>query len=210
MVISQILNPAWVTAVFTGVLTAATIFYVIYTRRLWHETMKSADAAMRASLAAKQSADAVVELNRPMVGIAEVALLGFPDVARNVSAVVPGVRQIVVTLKNYGATYAKHIDVEWTSFMQATNETRNRGNHGPLDIAQGASVPINLSVRFSNEDATRIAGGGDNYKIQIQAEYSTPDGKSRWRYNAVRVFRLPSTFTMDDQVPDRTEQIFLK
>lgn len=208
MCVFQFLKPEGMTALFTGVLTLATIFYVVFTFLLWRETKKSADAAAKLAQAAKDSADMAAELNRPILGIAEVTLVEVPGAhLPGVRAIIPGVRQIIVTLQNYGTFYAKGVLLEWKAYMQATNETRNDSRQGPIDIAHGATCPINLSVSISPDDVARISKGGANYKIQIQAEYSTPDEQRRWKYTAVRVLSPPSTFTMDDQTPDRTDKI---
>ncbi len=47
--------PNWISAFFTVVIAAATVAYVVLTKRLWHETNKSADAAKKSADAAQQS-----------------------------------------------------------------------------------------------------------------------------------------------------------
>lgn len=198
------LTPDLTTAAFTGVLTVATIVYVIFTCLLWRETKKSADAAGKLAQSAKDSADAAIELNRPNLGIEEVQLLPTSSLGEGIKALVPGARQIIVTLKNYGSISAQGVMVDWKSYFQAENETRNNGRQGPIDVAQGASCPINLSVLIKPEDVQRMRGSAETYKVRIQAEYSAPYGKRRWRYTAVRDFKMSFAFAMDEQTPDRT------
>lgn len=200
-----LLTPDLATAAFTGVLTFATIVYVIFTCLLWRETKKSADAAAKLAQSAKDSADAAMELNRPNLGVDKVQLLPISSLGEDIQALVPGARNVVVTLKNYGSISAQRVIVDWKSYMQAENETRNNGQQGPIDLAQGASCPINLSVLINREDVQRIRDSAESYKVKIQAEYSAPYGKRRWRYTAVRAFsKMPFAFAMDDQTLDRT------
>lgn len=208
-----LLSPDRITALSTGVLTLATILYAIFTYQLWRETKKageaaakSADAAAMLAQSAKDSADAAIELNRPFLGVAEIQLPQLPGIAENVKAVVPGARRILITLKNDGSVSGR-VMVDWKCYMQTESETRSDGHQGPIDIGPGSSCSITLSVRIDPNDAGRIRDGREYYKVKLQAEYSAPFGKRSWRCTAVRVLGKDSTFSMDEQMPDRTEQI---
>lgn len=200
----QITDQGWMVA-FTLIIAATTIVYAFFTALLWRQTKKSADATALLAQSAKDTAEAAIELNRPMLGIDEVKWLPIPNVT---PIVVPGARHIVVNLKNFGSLYARRVVIEWKSYIQGPNETRNSGFPPTSDLPKDASLPVDLAVGVKPEDAARMREGREHYKISIQADYSTPDEKRRWRYKAVRAFHAASnTFTMDDQVPDTTERL---
>ena len=212
MLICQITDQGWM-VLFTLVIAVTTVVYAVFTGLLWKQTKESADAAKKSAEAtavlaqsAKDTAEAAIELNRPMLGIDHVEWLNRPDVKTHV---VPGAHHIVVNLKNFGSLYAKRVVVEWKSYMESPQENRNVGFQPPFDLPKDASVDVDLAVTVaSSHDAQRMREGRDRYKIFIQADYSTPDEKRRWRYKAVRAFHPASdTFTMDDQVADTTEPV---
>lgn len=192
--------------IFTLVIAVATIVYAAFTCFLWRETKKSADAAAALALAAKETAETAIELNRPILGIAEVQWLPL-SVENSFNALVPAPHHIVVTLKNFGSLYAKRVVVNWKFYRQAPNDGRAEGLQQSFDLAQGALCPIDLFVRIETQDVRPILEGRENYKVLIQAEYSTPDERWRWLYEAARVFHWPSTFTLDEQIRDTIKEI---
>ena len=69
----------WVTAVFTIVIAIATTVYVVFTRMLWLQTTKAADAATKSANAAVEAAHAATlsaevssKLHQPLVGFVSV------------------------------------------------------------------------------------------------------------------------------------------
>lgn len=205
MLACQITDQGWI-VVFTLVIAFTTVGYAIFTGLLWLQTKRSADATALLAQAAKDTAEAAIELNRPMLGISEVQWLASPA-ERDSNALIPAPHHLVVTLKNFGSLYAKRVAVSWKFYRQAPNDGRADGVQQPFDLARDASCPIDTCVRVEVQDVRPIVERRDHYKVSIQAEYSTPDEKRRWRYKAVRVFHFPNTFTMDDQIVDTTIEV---
>ena len=118
--------PAWISAAFTFVIAVATVFYVVYTRRLWAETKKSADAANASAEAAKEnaeasrvaaeiakkSADLALEMQQPMVEVSAMGFAKFPNAPAAFNPLSFGRLDLQVTLKNYGTLRAANVAVD--------------------------------------------------------------------------------------------------
>jgi len=193
-----LLNPEWVTAAFSALLAITTIFYVVFTWRLWHETKNSAHAAKVAAEAAKStaeatriaadaaklSADIAAEMHRPMIEVTKVEFGRPPSAPPNFNLLMAGTLDLQITFKNYGSVSALNIEVD----IQAgpKDRTRNRMPKSGIELGPGSECPISLSVSIPPEDLTRIQNG-EIYRVQITCTYATPNSKKGYRYETERV-----------------------
>lgn len=196
--LSTLLDPEWVTAAFSAVLAVATIFYVVFTKRLWRETKKSADAATVAAEAAKgtaeatrvaadaakQSADIAADMHRPTIGVVKVEFGKLSGAPPGSNLLMASSLDLQITFKNYGSVSALNIDVDIQAGLR--NRTRNRTPKSGIELAPGSECPISISVGIPPEDLTRIQNG-EIYSVRITCTYTAPNNQKRYKYETERV-----------------------
>ncbi len=193
------LNAAeWISATCTAVIAIATIIYVVYTRGLWRETKKSADAAKRAAdaatasaeatrvtaQAAKTSADITAAMHQPVIEIANVEFAKLQGAPINYNPLAAGLLDLQITLKNYGLASAFNVEVDIRAGVR--NRKNNRMPKSGMQLAPSSECPISISVTIPPEDFKRIREG-EIYSVDITCTYTTPDGQKRYRYETERV-----------------------
>ncbi|HEV2287401.1 MAG TPA: hypothetical protein VGR81_00445 [Candidatus Acidoferrales bacterium] len=186
--------PAWISATFTFVIALATILYVVYTRSLWNETKKSADAAKTAAEAAKTSADIAAAMYGPIIQVAKLGFARSPATLINSNLLVNSSFDLQITFKNYGSVSAlADLDIKAGLRSRQGNRMIKEG----FELAAGSECPISISVRIQPEDLTQIQKG-EIYSVNITCTYATLDGQKRHKYETERVLsRHDYSFTAE-------------
>ena len=178
-------------AIFTFVIAGATIVYVIFTRLLWQETKKAADAAKQSADAArisadaaKQSADAATEaaestkkstqlleaLHRPYMGVSSVEL--FPDrSSQNLQT-----WQVAWKIKNFGTLPALGVEAKVHFFFGAE---LLRGGAGPrsAEIFPQSEADGKLDHKWAEVDRGTVMRGERTFVVRFQINYTASDGR---------------------------------
>ena len=169
-----------VTAAFTATIAIATVVYVWVTHKLWKETkrsaeaaMKSADAAVVAADAARISAETSAALHRPFLGLVSHPLEN--------DAMDP-VKRFHVELRNFGTIPALRVSGVIEFFLEdrllaISNEPE------AAEIFPGSAYGRILHHRLSDEDLSLHYRGGMNLRLRMRTIYEAPDGR-RFEYKA--------------------------
>ena len=185
MLLSQI-----ITAIFTAVIAVATVTYVIYTKKLWRETKRAADAAKDAVELSRQS---FVALNRPYIGISKIDRKPprhFQD----------GLLQIDVQLMNFGTVPAGRVNARLGYSVDG----------GPMDFGEpepafelfpGATSTITRAMDVDADLHASILNGIAKFEFETRARYSVPGNGdceyvAKFKYaHATNEFHLEGTTT---------------
>jgi hypothetical protein len=166
-------NPIVWGAIFTGVIALETLFYVVFTRRLWKQTKAAAEAAKLSAEAAKQSTDIVAKLHRPFLGVTKISSTGSPTIAP---------AWINWTLKNYGTLPATNVDAtfEWKAGVVSSG-----GEVGPsaAEVFPQQEIESTVVCRIAESIRTRLPTGDAILEVNVRIKYSAADGRS-FVYNA--------------------------
>jgi hypothetical protein len=183
------------TVVFTGVIAAATVVYVVLTKRLWEETKKSAeaakvsaDAAKLSAEAAKKSADIDAALHRPYLGVS--VLTRHNDYNQEMWA-------IRCCVKNYGTIPASGVRAS------VTFNGRLTGSGGPLcdgsEILPQAEVERFIEIRADRKERD-LLHAGEPMAAHVEVTYDAPVG-TRYTHKAA----FPYDKTTQNFRRDRSE-----
>ena len=176
------------TVVFTGVIAAATVVYVILTKRLWEETKKSAEAAKLSAEAAKKSADIDAALHRPYLGVS--VLTRHNDYNQEMWA-------IRCCVKNYGTIPASGVRAS------VTFNGRLTGSGGPLcdgsEILPQAEVERFIEIRVDRKERD-LLHAGEPMAAHVEVTYDAPVG-TRYTHKAA----FPYDKTTQNFRRDRSE-----
>jgi hypothetical protein len=178
--------PSWVTVFLTAVIAAATIVYVRLTKRLWHETKKSADAATTSAEATKKSADAAIEAALAAKRSAEIAatlhrpFMGLSLVTHK-SGWGTDSWEIVFLLKNYGSLPALNVGT-MIEFFAGT--VRFAQITEPTSVQVFPLVEVESIVRLApHPHRVPIQRGEEKLTATVRIPYQTEDGR-RFEYAA--------------------------
>jgi hypothetical protein len=205
---SATLNTAeWVSAIATAVIGIATIIYVAFTRGLWRETKKSADAAAKsaeaaaaaavanriAAEAAKQAADMAAELNGPSLGVEGFQFLG-ETLAPQGDGTISHWR-LEGRLRNFGNLRACGVVIEGAAYFDTeTLRLNDIPRQGPLEIAPEAECPIRHFISISTMHVKAFCHDRTTVRLNVKVGYSSPTLQRRWLYTAtLAVSQQPDT-----------------
>jgi hypothetical protein len=181
----------WISAVFTVVIAVATIVYVWFTKKLWLETKRSADAAMKAAeaageaaRAAKVSADESAALNRPFIGLISVE---YPLTGTNNPRYPHWI--FPTELRNHGTLPATRVNALFEFFLGDSSLTIIQGPRS-AEIFPSSAYQSNLRLDFGEKLALFAAGKAELF-LEVRATYNAPDGRA-FQYSARMEFDTAS------------------
>jgi len=135
----------WLNIAFTFVIAVATVAYVLFTRRLWQETKKSADAATKAA----DAATAAATIYRPYIGL---VCIGQPNDPHNKWWT------FKFSLQNYGNSPAVSVSAKFELMLSGeTIASLNDPKSAEIFPQSGHNVIFTCNL---GKNARRFAGGG--------------------------------------------------
>jgi len=163
---------------FSGVIAVATVVYVIFTKRLWEETKRSAHAAKLSADAAKDSAEATkrsaeidAALHRPYVAVS--TFLRYSAYNQDTWA-------NECCLQNYGTLPASSVRAS------VTFDGRLAGSGGPVceasEILPQAQVERIFEIRV-NRNERDLLQAGEPMAAHVEMTYDAPGG-ARYKHKA--------------------------
>jgi hypothetical protein len=177
-----VLGPDWATAVFTGVLTLATIL-------LWWQTKKSADAATKAANAAKQSADLELVASGAYIAVTELSCIGEVPPSGHTPDTVKWT--MLAKVKNHGRTPAKDVRISGAVYFgKSRTVIQDLPCRGPFHISPGAEMLMPFVISMSTSERTTIAGFGGQLEVKVRADYKSPAIREQCSYDETFVQSL--------------------
>jgi hypothetical protein len=163
----------WVSAFFTIVIAIATVVYVAFTKKLWRETQRSADAAAKsaeaavvASNAAKVSAESASALYRPFIGLTSLPSLNDPN---------SNDWMFPIELRNYGTLPALRVNAAFEFFLAERSLvviTRPES----AEVSPNSPFETNLDLRLTTPDRIFLNAGAV-LNLKLCTIYESPDGR---------------------------------
>jgi len=177
------MNPATVSAFFTGVIAVATILYLIFTVALWRATKKAADAATDSAGAAKvsadaakQSADIAARLNRPYIGVSRLDRRN--DDSRT--------WVIAWAVRNFGSLPAVNVDA--TIAFKVGPNSWSKGGPASAECFPQADAETLSTILLSEMENLEVVSGNYILEVCIQVKYAGADG-SQYFHSAEPQYR---------------------
>ena len=149
------------TVLFTAVIAAATVVYVVFTRRLWKATSMTAEAAKLSADAARESADLARKsfeaLHRPYLGVAEVRRASDPH---------DSYWQILFEVRNYGTLPAADtkvsVEVYWGSATELSQPAIQIG-----EVQPQAGLSRTVWGKLSDAALSAVERGELGVKVEV-------------------------------------------
>jgi hypothetical protein len=159
--------------VFTGIIAAATVAYVIVNVFLWRATKRSADAAKVSADAAKKSADISAALQRPYLGVS--LLQRRNDYKEDMWT-------IRCCVKNYGTLPAAGVKT-----LVVVHRQEGSYGEGPLysgcEILPQAELEGFLQIRVDADTRAMLSKTDWPMIASVEIKYLAPGG-ARYTHNA--------------------------
>ena len=188
----------WISAVFTIVIAAATVVYVIFTQKLWQETKRSADAAKDSAEAAKVAAEISATLHRPFMGLHRAALQNGDNWQHD-----PGWR-ISWGVSNFGTLPAIDVETRMALCLGDRLLYEELGTGGAEVFPQADPLESITVMNWKNEDRDRALSGSDSVVLRVRITYASPSGQ-KFKHTANAKFdRGFGTFTISQSKTETT------